>query len=308
MPRNAKTIFNRRAKEAWFLTMPALLMLFGVAGWPLFRTFFYSFTDAALDTPDEYSLVGLTNYLGWVDGEAIGVLADPLWWRSVVNTLSFAAVSVTCELILGMAVALLMHQSLRGRGLIRTAVLIPWAIPTIVSAKMWGWMFHDQYGVVNDILSRLGLIDHPVAWIAEPFLSMCAVVIADVWKTTPFMALLLLAALQTIPTSLYEAARVDGASAWKRFWHITVPLIRPAMIVALIFRAMDALRVFDLIYVLTSNSEATISVSGYARDQLVGYQKMGTGSAASVLVFLMVTMVAACFLYFNRIAAGSGEK
>jgi trehalose/maltose transport system permease protein len=130
---------------------------------------------------------------------------------------------------------------------------------------------------------------------------MWAVVIADVWKTTPFMALMLLAALQLIPGDLYEAARVDGANAWQRFRRITLPLIMPAMIVALIFRVMDALRVFDLIYVLTSNSEATISVSGYARDRMVSYQEMGSGSAASVLVFMMVAGIAACFLTLGRL-------
>jgi trehalose/maltose transport system permease protein len=294
------TIATQRARAAYILVAPALVLLFAVAGWPLARTIFYSFTDAALDTPDVYSMVGFSNYLTFVDGESYGVLADPLWWRSVINTLWFTALSVTFELVLGMALALLMNQGLRGQGLIRTAILIPWAIPTIVTAKMWGWMFHDQYGVVNDVLSRLGLIDHAVAWVAEPSLSMWAVIIADVWKTVPFMALMLLAALQTIPSSLYEAARVDGASAWHRFIHITLPLIRPAMIIALIFRSMDALRVFDLIYVLTSNSEATISISGYARDQMITNQSLGSGSAASVLVFGMVAIVAAAFLYFNR--------
>jgi len=165
---------------------------------------------------------------------------------------------------------------------------------------MWGWMFHDQYGVINDLLTRVGIIHEPLAWIAEADLSMWAVVFADVWKTVPFMALMLLAALQMISADLYEAARVDGATAWQRFTRITLPLIMPAMIVALIFRVMDALRVFDLIYVLTSNSEATISISGYAREQMVSYQQMGSGSAASVLVFMMVAGIAACFLYIGR--------
>jgi trehalose/maltose transport system permease protein len=207
---------------------------------------------------------------------------------------------VSLELVFGMLLALLMNEKFRGQGLVRAAILVPWAIPTIVTAKMWGWMFHDQYGVVNDLLLRTGLIDAPLSWIAEPTLSMWAVVIADVWKTVPFMALMLLAALQLIPSDLYEAARVDGASAWQRFRRITLPLIAPAMLVALIFRVMDALRVFDLIYVLTSNSEATISISGYAREQMVSFQEMGTGSAASVLVFMMVAGIAACFLWMGR--------
>ncbi|HJV24698.1 MAG TPA: sugar ABC transporter permease [Aromatoleum sp.] len=295
-----RSLQQRRARAAWLLVAPALLLLFAVAGWPLVRTLFYSFTDAAMDTPDEYNFVGLANYLDFANGERFGVLADPLWWQAVGNTLWFTACSVSLELVFGMLLALLMNQKFRGQGLVRAAILVPWAIPTIVTAKMWGWMFHDQYGVVNDLLTRAGLIDGALAWIAEPTLSMWAVVIADVWKTVPFMALMLLAALQMIPTDLYEAARVDGANAWQRFRRITLPLIMPAMIVALIFRVMDALRVFDLIYVLTSNSEATISISGYARERMVSFQEMGAGSAASVLVFMMVAGIAACFLWINR--------
>lgn len=303
-----RSLQQRRARVAWLLVAPALLLLGAVAGWPLARTLFYSFTDAQLDTPEQYAFVGLANYLDFADGERFGVLADPLWWQAVGNTLWFTAASVSLELVFGMALALLMNEKFRGQGLVRAAILVPWAIPTIVTAKMWGWMFHDQYGVVNDLLLRAGLIDTPLAWIAEPTLSMWAVVIADVWKTVPFMALMLLAALQMIPADLYEAARVDGASAWQRFRRITLPLIMPAMIVALIFRVMDALRVFDLIYVLTSNSEATISISGYAREQMVSFQEMGLGSAASVLVFMMVAGIAACFLWIGRFSHEGKEE
>ncbi|AOV15635.1 carbohydrate ABC transporter permease [Klebsiella pneumoniae] len=305
--KNKRSLQQRRSRAAWLLVAPALILLASVAGWPLLRTLFYSFTDAALDTPGEYNLVGFDNYLSWADGESYGVLADPLWWRAVLNTLWFTAVSVSLELFFGMLLALLMNQKFRGQGIVRAAILVPWAIPTIVTAKMWGWMFHDQYGVINDLLTHLGIIHSPLAWIAEPTLSMWAVVIADVWKTIPFMALMLLAALQMIPADLYEAGRVDGATAWQRFTRITLPLIKPAMIVALIFRVMDALRVFDLIYVLTSNSEATISISGYARDRMVSYQEMGSGSASSVLVFMMVAGIAACFLYIGRMNHGDTE-
>lgn len=306
--KNKRSLQRRRSRAAWLLVAPALILLAAVAGWPLLRTLFYSFTDAALDAPGEYNLVGFDNYLSWADGEIYGVLADPLWWKAVMNTFLFTGISVTCELFFGLLLALLMNQKFRGQGIVRTAVLVPWAIPTIVTAKMWGWMFHDQYGVINDLLSRLGVIHEPLAWIAEPTLSMWAVVIADVWKTVPFMALMLLAALQIIPANLYEAGRVDGANVWQRFTRITLPLIMPAMIVALIFRVMDALRVFDLIYVLTSNSEATISISGYARERMVSFQEMGAGSAASVLLFMMVAGIAASFLYIGRMSHGSEEK
>ncbi|RWR01372.1 ABC transporter permease [[Pantoea] beijingensis] len=292
---------KRRRLMAWWLVTPTIILLILSAGWPLFRTFFFSFTNAALDDLSDFQMVGLSNYWAKVDGHTIGVLVDPLWWHAVWNTLWFTTISVSLELIFGMLLALLMNQPFRGRGLVRTAILIPWAIPTIVSAKMWGWMFHDQYGVVNNLLMHIFGMKSHLAWIAEPALSMWAVVIADVWKTTPFMALMLLAALQLIPADLYEAARVDGASAWQRFRRITLPLIMPAAIVALIFRVMDAMRIFDLIYVLTSNSEATMSVSSYARQQIMTYQDMGSGSAASVLVFMMVAGIAASFLYVQRL-------
>lgn len=299
----------RRSRIAWLLVAPSLLLLAAVAGWPLFRTLFYSFTDAMLDSPDEYRFVGLSNYFDFAaGGHHYGVLADPLWWMAVGNTLRFSVMSVSLELVFGMLLALLMNEKFRGQGLVRTAILVPWAIPTIVSARMWSWMFHDQYGVVNDLLLKMGVINTPLAWVADPMLSMWAVVIVDVWKTTPFMALMLLAALQLIPRDLYEAARIDGANAWQRFRRITLPLIMPAMIVALIFRVMDALRVFDLIYILTSNSEATVSVSGYARDQLVSYQEMGSGSAASVLVFMMVAGIAACFVMLGRRSNGEAKS
>ncbi|MCC3747480.1 sugar ABC transporter permease [Rouxiella badensis] len=298
----------RRSRIAWLLVAPALLLLVATAGWPLLRTLFYSFTDAMLDAPDDYHFVGFANYFDLNQGgHHYGVLADPLWWLAVGNTLRFSLLSVSFELVFGMLLALLMNQKFRGQGLVRTAILVPWAIPTIVSARMWSWMFHDQYGVVNDLLLKMGVISTPLAWVAEPKLSMWAVVIVDVWKTTPFMALMLLAGLQLIPRDLYEAARIDGANAWQRFRRITLPLIMPAMIVALIFRVMDALRVFDLIYILTSNSESTLSVSGYARDLLVSYQEMGSGSAASVLVFMMVAGIAACFLMIGRRNSGEAK-
>lgn len=292
---------QRRRRIAWILVAPALILLALAAGWPLARTFFFSFTNAMLDNPSDYQMVGLANYYLNHDGQSSGVLVDPLWWQAVGNTLWFTLVSVSLELLLGMLLALLMNEKFRGQGLVRTAILVPWAIPTIVSAKMWGWMFHDQYGVVNDLLAKIFGYQAHLAWIAEPSLSMWAVVIADVWKTTPFMALMLLAALQLIPGDLYEAARVDGASAWQRFKRITLPLILPAMIVALIFRVMDAMRIFDLIFVLTSNSEATMSISGYAREQIISYQDMGVGSAASVLVFMMVAGIAACFIRVSKL-------
>ena len=229
------------------------------------------------------------------------MLADPDWWHAVLNTLRFSAISVAIETVLGTVVALVLNADFKGRTLVRTAVLIPWAIPTIVSAKMWAWMMNDQFGVLNHVLTGLHLITTPLAWTASPDLAMTSVIMVDVWKTTPFMALLILAAMQMLPTDCYEAARVDGISPVKVFFKVTLPLIRPALMVAVIFRALDALRVFDLIYVLTSNSKDTMSMSVYARQQLVDFQQVGFGSAASTVLFFMVALCTAAYITLGRV-------
>jgi trehalose/maltose transport system permease protein len=175
----------------------------------------------------------------------------------------------------GFIIALTLDAHILGRGLVRAAVLIPWAIPTVVLAKMWAWMLNDLYGVVNALFLSLGLIVKPTAWLADPILSIFSVIAADVWKATPFMSLLILAALQVLPREIYQAARVDGVSPIKVFFRVTLPLIRPALLVAIIFRGLDALRVFDVVYVLTGNNENTASMSVYARQQLVEFQDVG---------------------------------
>jgi len=293
-----------RPRTAWMFLAPVLLVLLLVAAWPLARTIWLGFTDATLSDLGGARLIGWANYLERFDGEWGGVLADPLWWRSVYNTLVFAGVSVALETVLGLVIALVLHVSFPGRPLVRAAVLIPWAIPTIVSAKMWGWIYHDQFGLLNDALLHLGLIAEPLAWTADPDLALAAVIMADVWKTTPFMALLLLAALQMLPGDCYEAARVDGVHPLRLFFRVTLPLIRPALVVAVVFRALDALRVFDLIYVLTPNSEDTMSMSLYARQQLVDFQDVGYGSAASTLLFFTVALCTVVFLMLVRYRPG----
>jgi trehalose/maltose transport system permease protein len=273
-----------------------LVVLAVVAAWPLLRTIWYGFTNANLSDLGGAEWVGLENYIS-----DYGVLADPLWWRAVWNTFYFTVISVSLETVFGMAIALVLHANFKGRGLVRAAVLIPWAVPTIVSAKMWGWMLHDQFGIINDMLMRLGLIAEPLAWTADPSLTMVSVIMVDVWKTTPFMALLILAALQMLPSDCYESARVDGIHPVKVFFKVTLPLIKPALMVAVIFRALDALRIFDLIYVLTPNSEQTISMSVYARQMLVDFQEVGAGSAASTLLFFTIAVLTAVYLVAGRV-------
>lgn len=296
---------RQRIRAAWAFLLPMLVVLFAVAAWPLGRTIWFSFTDASLDLMSQAEFVGFENYLVWVDfgegeGQYFGLLADPRWWRAVWNTVYFTVVSVSVETVLGMIVALVLNQQFRGRGLVRAAVLIPWAIPTIVSARMWAWMMHDQFGILNDLGQRLGLISEPIAWTASPDTAMTAVLIVDIWKTTPFMALLILAGLQLVPGDIYEAARLDGVPPWRVFRKVTLPLIMPAVLVAVVFRALDALRVFDIVYVLTPNTDATRTMSVYARENLFDFDKFAYGSAASTILFLVIALITITFIFTTR--------
>ena len=288
-----------RRRAAWWFLVPAVVAVLLVAGWPLARTIWFSLTDARLDEAGAPGFVGLANY-------AL-LIADPDWWNAVRNTVVFAVVSVTCETVLGLVIALALNERMRGRGLMRAAMLIPWAIPTVVSAQIWGWMLHDQVGVVNQALLAVGLIERPLAWTADPDLALWAVVAVDVWKTTPFMALLILAALQLLPDEIYEAAEIDGLGPVGRFFRLTLPLIRQALMVAVVFRTLDALRVFDLMYVLTGNSAATASMSIYARQQLVEFQDVGFGSAAATGLFLIIALATALLLTAGRVRLGAAE-
>ncbi len=294
-----------RTRSAWLFVAPMLITLFVVAAWPLGRTIWFGFTDASLDLISDARFVGFRNYLeyvSWGDGQGqyYGLLADERWWRSVWNTIVFAVVSVSMETVLGLVVALVLNQQFRGRGFVRAAVLIPWAIPTIVSAKMWAWMLHDQFGIINDMLQGIGLIAEPIAWTASPDTAMVAVLMVDIWKTTPFMALLILAGLQMVPGDIYEAARLDGIPACRVFRKLTLPLIMPAILVAVVFRGLDALRVFDLVYVLTPNTDATRTMSVYARENLFDYDKFAYGSAASTLLFLLIALITITFIMVTK--------
>ena len=295
---------NSKTRTAWTFLAPMLLVLALVAVWPLGRTIWFSFPDANINDIDAARFVGLENYFG-----EYGLFANPNhtdgfwnsdWGLSILNTLKFSLVSVTLETALGLAVALLLNQEFKGRAWVRAAVLVPWAIPTIVSAKMWGWMLHDQFGVINQWLVDAGLLASKLAWTADPDFALWTVVAVDVWKTTPFMALLILAALQTLPKDCYEAARVDGVHPLRVFWKVTLPLIRPALMVAVIFRLLDALRVFDLIYVLTSNNNSTISMSGFVRREMVDNGYMGYGSAASTALFLIIGLCTVAAIRLGR--------
>jgi trehalose/maltose transport system permease protein len=293
VPERASRLTRERVRSAWLFMAPMLIVLALVAGWPLLRTMWFGFTDANLSDLEAAEFVGLVNYTY--------LLTDPDWWNAVWNTLVFTGVSLTLETVLGMAIALTLNAHFRGRGLLRAAVLIPWAIPTVVSAQMWNWMYHDVFGVINEALKMLGLITEPIAWTASPDTALIAIIMVDVWKTTPFMALLLLAGLQMLPQECYESARVDGVHPVKVFFKVTLPLLKPALMVAIIFRALDALRIFDLIYVMSGNNKDTMSMSVYARQQLVDFQDVGYGSAAATLLFLIIAMITVVYLTLGRV-------
>jgi trehalose/maltose transport system permease protein len=292
-PQKASRLTRERVRSAWLFMAPRLEVLGLVAGWPLVRTMWFGFTDANLSDLEAAEFIGLVNYYY--------LLTDPDWWSAVRNTLVFAGVSLTLETILGMAIALTLNAHFRGRGLLRAAVLIPWAIPTVVSAQMWNWMYHDVFGVINEMLKLAGLITEPIAWTASPDTALIAIIMVDVWKTTPFMALLLLAGLQMLPQECYESARVDGVHPIKVFFKVTLPLLKPALMVAVIFRALDALRIFDLIYVMSGNNQDTMSMSVYARQQLVDFQDVGYGSAAATLLFLIIALITVVYLTLGKV-------
>jgi ABC-type sugar transport system permease subunit len=236
--------------------------------------------------------VGLANYL-----DAFG---DPRFRGALGHTAFFAVASVSLELIIGLWLALALNRAFRFRGLVRAAVLVPWAIPTVVSALLWRFMFEGQSGIVNAALVATGIVRQPVVWLVDPQAAWVPIVLADVWKTTPFVALLLLAGLQNIDSSLYEAARIDGASAWRQFRYVTLPLLKSALLVALIFRTLDAFRVFDLIYALTGGGPGTSTepIALYTFNALLQNLQFGYGSALSVIVFVLTFSLALVYIRF----------
>lgn len=311
--RQGLTLKAQRQRAAFWFLAPMLAALLIVAAWPLLRTIYFSMTSTTLSNLYGGEWVWFKNYLSirvldsgkWL---VRGTLVDPAWWNAVWNTVRFALLSVAFETVLGLMVALVLNAEFKGRGFVRAAVLIPWAIPTIVSAKMWSWMLNDQFGIINDIMLRLGLIDQKIAWTANVDTAMTAVLIVDIWKTTPFMALLILAGLQMVPRDIYEAAKLDGISRIKVFFRITLPLIRPALMVAVIFRIMDALRVFDLVYVLTPNSAATKTMSVISRENMIDFDKFAYGAAQSTLLFAILAIFVSLYIWLGRVDLSGGSQ
>lgn len=281
-------------RQALWMVAPAVAVLVGVAVYPILAAGWLSL-NRLIVVFDEQRFVGLDNYLFLV--------TDPRFWTALGNTAYFTVVAVSAELLLALPLALLLHARFPGRGLLRAAVLVPWAIPTVISAKLWAWLFNADYGLVNRLLP---LAD--VNWLGTPGYALHAAILVDVWKTTPFVALLLLAGLQSIPEDLYRAAQVDGASAFRAFRSITLPLLRPAILLALLFRTLDAFRVFDAVYVLTEGGPAntTETLSVYAYKTLMRSGDFGYGSTLSVVTFLCVAAIS--LLYVKLLGAGRLEE
>ena len=276
----------------WMFLTPCLLTLIICAGWPLIRTIFFGFTDATLDNLWDVEFVGIDNF--------IAIARDQDWWKAVLNTFVIAIVSVPLETALGMIIALILHRNFKGRGWMRAIVLIPWTIPTIVSARMWAWMLNDSYGIINDLLMRMSIINEPIPWIASNALSIVSIILVDVWKTTPYMALLLLAGLQSLPQDCFEAAEVDSIPFRTTFRSIILPLMKPTIIVAMIFRTLDAVRIFDLVYILSSGNNENATMSVYSRRFLVDYADVGYGSAAATVLLFFVAFLGVLYVSFNQ--------
>ncbi|WP_295385972.1 carbohydrate ABC transporter permease [uncultured Thiodictyon sp.] len=264
------------------LCSPAILAMLLVTGYPVLYALWLSLFRYDLRFPAERAFVGLANYAS--------VLSSEVWWRALANTVLITVGSVTIEFLLGFALALVMHRTLFGRAAVRAATLVPYAIITVVAALAWRFAFDPTSGFVGGLLG----LDH--AWLSERWSAFVVIIAAEVWKTTPFVALLLLAGLTLVPPDLLRAARVDGASAWQRLWHITLPLMRPAILAALLFRTLDAFRVFDSVYVLTRGAQDTESVSILAYQALIVRLNLGLGAAVAVLIFLATLGIALLYL------------
>jgi multiple sugar transport system permease protein len=283
--RRSKGIPERRL--ARLMVAPSMILIAIVAAYPIIYAVWLSL--------HEYSVrqAGLSRWAGSLGLRNYSTaLQSSEWWAALRHTLIFTVSSVALELLIGLGMALAMHAAFRGQGLLRTTVLVPWAVLTVVTAVMWRTMFVSPYGFVNTILGT------QTVWLGSEPQALIVIILADVWKTAPFMALLILAGLQVIPGEVYEAAEVDGASAWQRFTRITLPLVMPAILVALIFRTLDALRIFDLPFVLTGGQNGTSTLSTIAQETFATNRIYGLGSAMAVLTFIIVMIVSFSYIRF----------
>ncbi|MDQ6819631.1 MAG: sugar ABC transporter permease [Actinomycetota bacterium] len=280
--RRSKGLSEKRL--AVLMVSPSMILIAIVAAWPIVYAIWLSLHQYSVRVAGLSRWVGVDNYTA--------ALQSSDWHSALFHTVIFTVISVTLETIIGLGMALAMHRAFRGQGLLRTVVLVPWAVLTVVTAVMWRTMFVSPYGFINTLLGT-----HTV-WLGQEPYALIIIILADVWKTAPFMALLLLAGLQIIPDDIYEAAKVDGAQAWQRFTRITLPLLKPALLVALIFRTLDALRIFDLPYVLTGGTVGTSTLSTIAQQTFATNRLYGPGAAMAILTFIIVMVVSFGYIRF----------
>jgi multiple sugar transport system permease protein len=291
-----RSIRAQEQRTGWILMAPAIVVLLVVFAYPIARSFWLGFFAQNLGTELQPVFIGLNNY--------VRILGDQHFWQTFWITLRFTVLSVALELILGLGIALVLNRAFQGRGAVRTIAILPWALPTALIALGWTWIFNDQYGIANDILLRLGLIETGINWLGEPFTATVALIVADVWKTTPFISILLLAGLQSIPQDLYEAYAIEGASPWQSFWQITLPLLIPQIVIAVLFRFAQAFGIFDLMQVMTGGGPggATEVVALYIYANAMRYLDFGYASALIVVTFvLLVAVIALCSFIISRL-------
>jgi multiple sugar transport system permease protein len=290
-----ETIQSRDRRTGLYLLIPAVIVLLLVFAYPIGRSFWLSLFDQNLGTGLKPVFTGLGNYAR--------IAGDGRFWQSFWVTTRFTVITVLLELVLGMAIALVLNRAFRGRDVVRTIAILPWALPTALIALGWTWIFNDQYGIANDILLRLGLIKDGINWLGEPFTANLALIVADVWKTTPFISILLLAGLQSIPGDLYEAYSLEGATPWQSFYRITLPLLMPQIIIAMLFRFAQAFGIFDLVQVMTGGGPggATEVVSIYIYATAMRYLDFGYSAAMVVVTFLLlIAVVVLCTFLISR--------
>jgi len=292
LPKPRLSLRQQDARLAWLLLIPSLVVILGVTLWPIIITFAMSFFIAPTGLNQVRTFVGLGNY--------VEMVKDQVFWETIGRTLYFTVVSVGLELILGLTIAQLIHSHPWGWKFLRFSLIIPWAVPTIVNGAMWRWIYSADFGALNGLLMQLGLIKHYVPWLTLPDMAMNLVILADVWHMMPFVALILQAALATLPEELDEAAAVDGANPFQRFWQIRLPLLRPAILVALIVRTVDAFRVFDIVYIITSSGPAnkTLTITYLTYLNSFPWGKQGTGAALSFLISIFTIIMAFAYIRF----------
>jgi multiple sugar transport system permease protein len=299
-PKKAAVSDRSRAESrlAWKLVAPAVVMMLLVTAYPMFRAIYLSLFNYRLTAPDDREFIGLTNYAT--------VLTDRLWWTDVFNTVFIMVVTVAVELVVGFAFAMVMHRIIFARGVIRTSILIPYGIITVVSAFAWQFAFSVNNGFINDILWTA----EDYNWFGNRWSAMFAICVSEIWKTTPFMSLLLLAGLSQVSEDMLEAAKVDGATWWQRLYKVILPNMRAAIMVAVLFRALDAFRIFDNIFIMTRGAQQTESLSFLTYRQVIEQFELGIGSALSVLLFLSVLLIAFLLVKLFRVdlAQARGEK